>query len=183
MHKPTRREFLRRQRKSRRPVASAPAATNLARGEPQTTSATKSLSQIDSLLRAAASTGEIPGIVALAASDSGIVYEGAFGWRRLAGGQPMTRDTVFRIASMVKLITTVAALQLVEQDKLSLDAPVPDIEPALGAPQVLEEFNSAGLPRIASRKAADFAAATPDPHRRLYLPALGCKGRSLFQGD
>ena len=43
----------------------------------------------------------------------------------------MTRDTVFRVASMVKLITSVAALQLVEQDKLALDAPVPDIDPAI----------------------------------------------------
>jgi methyl acetate hydrolase len=53
---------------------------------------------------------------------------------------------------MVKLITTVAALQLVEQDKLSLDAPVPDIEPALGAPQVLEGFNAAGLPELRPAK-------------------------------
>ena len=41
----------------------------------------------------------------------------------------MTRDTVFRVASMIKPITSVAALQLVEQEKLALDAPVPDIDP------------------------------------------------------
>ena len=64
----------------------------------------------------------------------------------------MTRDTVFRIASMVKVITTVAALQLVEQRKLSLDAPVPDIEPALGSPQVLEGFNAAGRPELRPAK-------------------------------
>ena len=60
----------------------------------------------------------------------------------------MTRDTVFRIASMVKLITSVAALQLVEQSKLSLDAPVPDIEPAIGSPQVLNGFDAKGLPQL-----------------------------------
>jgi methyl acetate hydrolase len=152
MHKPTRRDIFAVAAKVAAVGCLSASPTTFARGEMQTTSATKTLSHIDSLLRAATSTGEIPGIVALAASDSDIVYEGVFGLRRLGGGQPMTRDTVFRIASMVKLITTVAALQLVEQDKLSLDAPVPDIEPELGAPQVLEEFNSGGLPSLRPAK-------------------------------
>ena len=64
----------------------------------------------------------------------------------------MTRDTVFRVASMVKPITSVAALQLVEQDKLSLDAPVPDIDPDLGAPQVLDGFDAKGLPQLRPAK-------------------------------
>jgi len=105
-------------------------------------------SQIDAMLRAATRAGEVPGIVALAATDRGLVYEGIFGSRRLRDGPAMTRDTVFRIASMVKLITSVAALQLVEADKLALDAPVPDIEPALGAPQVLDGFDAKGLPQL-----------------------------------
>jgi CubicO group peptidase (beta-lactamase class C family) len=92
--------------------------------------------------------------VALAATGDDIVYEGIFGKRRLAEAQPMTRDTVFRIASMVKLITSVAALQLVEQDKLSLDAPVPDLEPALGSPQVLDGFDARGLPQLRPAKQA-----------------------------
>jgi methyl acetate hydrolase len=46
------------------------------------------------------------------------------------------------------VITTVAALQLVEQDKISLDAPVPDIEPAINAPQVLDGFDAKGLPQL-----------------------------------
>jgi CubicO group peptidase (beta-lactamase class C family) len=128
------------------------AANTLARAGLQTTQAARELPHIDSLLRTAVSAGELPGVVALAAGESGIVYEGVFGWRRLGSGQPMTRDTVFRIASMVKVITTVAALQLVEQGKLSLDAPVPDIEPALGAPQVLEGFNAAGRPELRPAK-------------------------------
>ena len=106
------------------------------------------LSYIDSMLRAATRAGEVPGVVALAATDNGIVYEGIFGQRRLHEAPAMTRDTVFRIASMVKLITSVAALQLVEQEKLSLDAPVPDIDPALGSPQVLEGFDARGIPQL-----------------------------------
>ncbi len=112
----------------------------------------KTVSQIDSVLRAATRAGEIPGVVALAATDRGLLYEGIFGKRRLGDGpamtRDMTRDTVFRVASMVKLITSVAALQLVEQDKLSLDAPVPDIDPAIGAPQVLDGFDGKGLPQL-----------------------------------
>jgi methyl acetate hydrolase len=108
----------------------------------------KTFSQIDSLFRAATSGGELPGVVALAATDHGILYEGIFGKRRLGDGPAMTRDTVFRVASMVKVITSVAALQLVEQNKLSLDAPVPDIEPAIGAPQVLDGFDAKGLPQL-----------------------------------
>jgi len=84
--------------------------------------------EIDAALRAAVQAGDVPGIVALAATDNGLVYEGVFGRRRLPGGPTMTRNTVFRIASMVKAITSVATLQLVEQEKLALDAPVPPIE-------------------------------------------------------
>ena len=106
------------------------------------------LSHIDSMLRAATRAAEVPGVVALAATDDGIVYEGIFGQRRLHEAPAMTRDTVFRIASMVKLITSVAALQLVELEMLSLDAPVPDIDPALGSPQVLDGFDARGIPQL-----------------------------------
>jgi methyl acetate hydrolase len=106
------------------------------------------LLHIDSALRNATSAGELPGIVAMAASENGVVYEGIFGDRRLHDAPAMSRDTVFRIASMVKLITSVAALQLVEQGKLSLDAPVPDIDPALGSPLVLDGFDAAGKPHL-----------------------------------
>src|SRR5262249_54153668 len=105
-------------------------------------------SQLDAVLRAATRAEEVPGIVAMAATDSGVLYEGIFGKRRLRDGPAMTRDTVFRIASMVKLITSVAALQLVEQGKLALDAPAPVVEPALDAPQVVDGFDAKGLPQL-----------------------------------
>ncbi len=112
----------------------------------------KNFEQIDATFRAATRAGELPGVVALAANDGGIVYEGIFGSRRLHDGPAMTRDTVFRIASMVKLITSVAALQLVEQGKLVLDAPAPDLDPALNAPQVLDGFDAKGLPQLRPAK-------------------------------
>jgi CubicO group peptidase (beta-lactamase class C family) len=116
-------------------------------GEPKE-SISPSLTQIDAALRDAARARLVPGIVAMAATDSGIIYEGVFGSRRLGEVPAMSRDTVFRVASMVKLITSVAAMQLVEQGKLKLDEPVPAIDPALGAPQVLVGFDAAGAPQL-----------------------------------
>ena len=97
------------------------------------------LPQVDAALRAE----DVPGVVAMAATEASVVYEGAFGSRRIHEGPAMTRDTIFRVASMAKLITTVAALRLVEQGKLSLEAPVPDIDPVIAAPQVLDGFDPA----------------------------------------
>jgi methyl acetate hydrolase len=105
-----------------------------------------SLTRIDDAFRRAVAAGDVPGVVAIAATDKGVVYEGAFGVRDLADGEAMTHDTVFRIASMTKTLTSVAALQLVEQGRLALDAPVPEIDPALTAPLVLEGFDPAGAP-------------------------------------
>jgi methyl acetate hydrolase len=131
-------------------AASALAANNavMAKAKEVAAPSASAFRHIDSTLRAATANGELPGIVAMAANDSGIVYEGTFGERRFREGPAMTRDTVFRVASMVKLITSVAALQLVEQGKLSLDTPPPDIDPALSAPLVLEGFDGAGKPHL-----------------------------------
>ena len=122
------------------------ASEALARGEKSKSAAPKTLAEIDALLRTAISAAELPGVVAMAATDDGVAYEGAFGRRRLDEAPAMTRDTVFRVASMIKPITSVAALQLVEQGKLLLDAPVPAIDPAIGDPQVLEGFEASGAP-------------------------------------
>src|ERR1700719_1966117 len=88
----------------------------------------------------------------MAATDKGVLYEGAFGLRRLDQSTPMTLDTVFRIASMTKAITSVAAMQLVEQGKLKVEEPVPNIDPGLGSPQVLEGFDAAGAPKLRPAK-------------------------------
>jgi len=127
-------------------ATSVPALNRAARaGEPGDRSA-GTLPQIDAVLRAGVSAGDVPGVVVMAATETGVVYEGAFGSRRIHDGPAMTRDTIFRIASMVKLITSVAALRLVEQGKLSLEAPVPNIDPAIAEPQVLDGFDPAGKP-------------------------------------
>ncbi|WP_315836347.1 serine hydrolase domain-containing protein [Bradyrhizobium prioriisuperbiae] len=108
--------------------------------------------QIDQVLRAAAESGAIPGVVATAATGSDVIYQGAFGKRDLSKDQPMTGDSVFWIASMTKAVTTAAAMQLVEQGKLSLDDPIGKVLPDLASPQVLEGFGSDGAPKLRPAK-------------------------------
>jgi methyl acetate hydrolase len=106
------------------------------------------LPQIDEVLRSAVDRGDVPGVVAMAATREGPIYQGAFGRRALPDGAAMTADTVFWIASMTKAVTSTAAMQLVEQEKLTLDGPIAGVLPELAAPQVLEGFDSAGEPRL-----------------------------------
>ncbi len=107
-----------------------------------------SIPDIDAVLRRAAEAGEVPGVVALAATPDRVVYEGAFGRRDLAQVSGMTLDTIFRIASMTKAVTSVAAMQLVEAGELALDQPIGRVLPELASPQVLAGFDPAGKPRL-----------------------------------
>jgi methyl acetate hydrolase len=104
--------------------------------------------EIDVALQAKVAAREIPGVVAMAANEASVIYEGAFGFRSMAATTAMSTDTVFRIASMVKLLTSVAALQLVERGKLKLDEPAGAIDPTLAAPQVLVGFDAKGVPQL-----------------------------------
>jgi CubicO group peptidase (beta-lactamase class C family) len=107
--------------------------------------------KIDEPLRAAVERGDVPGVIAMAATRSEVVYEGAFG-RRASDGAPMTTDTVFWIASMTKALTSMAAMQLVEQGKLALDEPIAGVLPELSAPQVLTGFSPSGEPQLRPAK-------------------------------
>ena len=101
---------------------------------------------IDSVLSSAVEGGRIAGLVAAAADAQGTIYEAAFGNRNVSASQPMTTDTVFRIASMTKAITGAAAMQMVEQGKLSLDQPAKEILPLLADTQVLAGFDAQDNP-------------------------------------
>src|SRR3982075_2419729 len=112
----------------------------------------QSKAQIDQTLRQKTDAKEIPGVVAMAASGSEIVYQGAFGKRDLSRDDAMTADSVFWIASMTKAVTAAAAMQLVEQGKLSLEGPIGKLLPDLAAPQVLEGYDAAGEPKLRPSK-------------------------------
>ena len=99
------------------------------------------LATIDELLERACAEGVVPGVVAMVADRDGVMYEGAAGRLRIGEAPPATTDTMFRIASMTKALTSVAALQLVEQGRLALDQTVASVIPAFGALQLLEGFD------------------------------------------
>jgi methyl acetate hydrolase len=107
---------------------------------------------LDALLKAATANGEIPGVVATAADRSGVIYEGAAGVRAAGGSTPMTVDTFAWYASMTKAITGAAAMQLVEQGKLDLDAPAAKVLPELGRVQVRTGWNADGTPILRAPK-------------------------------
>ena len=111
-------------------------------------------SQLNQTLYDAAQSADVPGVVAMAATADGLVYQGAFGKRTLPAGPEMTLDSVFWIASMTKAITSTAAMQLVEQRKLSLDRPIREVLPELSSPQVLEGFDAKGEPILRPAKRA-----------------------------
>src|SRR5258708_5872756 len=112
----------------------------------------QTLPQIDQVLRKGIDAGDVPGIVAMAATRDGPVYEGAFGKRALPEGPAMTADSVFWIASMTNAITTTPAMQLVERGKLALDSPISPVLPELKSPKVLEGFDPSGEPRLRAAK-------------------------------
>ncbi len=107
---------------------------------------------IDEILTKPIDAGLIPGIVALAADDRGVVYRGAFGRRTVDKTEPMTLDSVFRIASMTKAVTTTAAMQLIEQQRIGLEQPMGDVLPAVKDVKVLEGFSADGTARLRDPK-------------------------------
>src|SRR5258707_15446291 len=104
--------------------------------------------QIDQLLRRKSDAREIPGVVAIAATGKEVIYQGAFGKRDLSKDDAMTADSVFWIASMTKAVTAAAAMQLVEQGRLSLEGPIGTLLPDLASPQGLEGFDAKGEPKL-----------------------------------
>ena len=77
---------------------------------------------IDRALQRYVDTDKVAGVVALAMQDGKIVYEKAFGWADKEAGRRMTTDTIFRIASQTKALTSTAVMQLIEEGSLALSA-------------------------------------------------------------
>src|SRR5262245_47535521 len=82
------------------------------------------MAKIPVALQAAVDTGALSGIISMVWRKGEVALFTAHGKRDVEANLPMTRDTVFRIASMTKPITSVVALQLMEEGKLKLDDPI-----------------------------------------------------------
>ncbi|MFJ2607106.1 serine hydrolase domain-containing protein [Streptomyces sp. NPDC087425] len=96
----------------------------------------KALDRIDQHLADQVDEGRLPGFLLAVARGGRVAHLTAHGHRDLAAGEPVEPDTLWRIYSMTKPVTSVAALTLVEEGRLSLDDPVERYLPAFADPQV-----------------------------------------------
>jgi CubicO group peptidase (beta-lactamase class C family) len=114
------------------------------------------LAKVGDYLKDQIATGKIPGAIVLIQQHGKSVYHEFFGVRDVATKQPMTDDTIFRLFSLTKPITSVVAMMLVEEGKIKLDDPVGKYIPSfanvkVGLEQVAQDGTKA-LDLVAPRK-------------------------------
>src|SRR5215813_7541173 len=98
--------------------------------------------EIDAILQRSVQQGTVPGVVVMVANKDRILYQGASGLMDVGKQKPMSKDAIFRIASMTKPVTSVAVMMLVEQGKLSLNDPVSKWIPSFKDREVIATFNA-----------------------------------------
>lgn len=84
----------------------------------------ESLRRVEAFVTREMERSGIPGMAVAIVAGGETVYAKGFGSTTISGGQPVTPETLFPIASTTKTMTATAILQLVEQDKVNLDDPV-----------------------------------------------------------
>ncbi len=94
------------------------------------------LANLDRVLKQYVDDGRLAGAVALVLHEGEPVYEGAIGWSDIESKRRMKPDTIFRIASQTKAITSAAVMQLLEEGKLALSHPVSQFIPEFAQTQV-----------------------------------------------
>jgi CubicO group peptidase (beta-lactamase class C family) len=94
------------------------------------------LGRIGAVLKADIEAGRLPGAVVAIARRGKLAYFDAFGFRDKEAGVPMTKDTIFALASMTKPMTSVAIMMLNEEGRLFISDPVGKYLPAIGKMQV-----------------------------------------------
>ena len=102
------------------------------------------LARLDNVLQQYVDENRLAGAVALVLRDGQPVYERAVGWSDKEAGRKMTTDTIFRIASQTKAITSVAVLSLVEEGKIGIGDPVSRFIPAFATTTVAVRKDGGG---------------------------------------
>ena len=124
-------------------------AAGSARAEPPRQFSADGLAKVSDYLRNEVATGKIPGAILLIQQHGKPVYFENFGVRDIATELSMSADTIFRLYSMSKPITSVAAMMLVEDGKLKLDDPVSKYIPAFADVKVgVEGKDESGKPAL-----------------------------------
>jgi len=112
---------------------------------------TERLRRVHDVVRQHIDAGSVSGAVTLVSRDGRVVHFEAHGLRDIASRAPMTKDTIFRIASMTKLVTGVAVLMMVEEGKIRLDDPLSRFIPEfksmkVAKPQVADQAQVDSVP-------------------------------------
>jgi CubicO group peptidase (beta-lactamase class C family) len=107
------------------------------------------LKELSGAFQAKVDAGEIPGAVLLVARDGRIAWHETLGFRDREAKAPMTRDALFRIASMTKPLTSLSVMMLVEEGKVNLDDPLSRYLPEFRNLQVgVEKAEGGGAPQL-----------------------------------
>ena len=107
---------------------------------------------IDRGLQRYVDADRVPGIVALVLQDGQVVYEKAFGWADKETGRRMTPDTIFRIASQTKALTSAAIMQLVEVGSLTLTTRAGSFIPSLARTTVAVASERGSVTQVPARR-------------------------------
>lgn len=108
---------------------------------------------IDKALQRYVDTDRVAGIVALVLQDGQPVYDKAFGWSDREAGRQMTTDTIFRIASQTKALTSAAIMQLVEEGLLTLNTRVSTFIPSFERSTVAVANDRGSVTQVPARRA------------------------------
>jgi len=100
------------------------------------------LSRLDGVIQSYIDKGAFPGVAAIVVRNGKIVYYKAFGKVDLETNNPLSKDAIYRIASMTKAITSLAVMMLHEEGKIMLDDPISKYIPEFTKPVVLDQFNA-----------------------------------------
>ncbi len=110
------------------------------------------LARLDRVLQQHVDQNRIAGAVGLVLRDGRPIYEKAFGWSDKEAGRKMTVDTIFRIASQTKALTSVAILALMEEGALTLTSPVSQFIPGFAKTTVAVKGET-GVTTVPARRA------------------------------
>ncbi|MER6560496.1 serine hydrolase domain-containing protein [Streptomyces sp. NPDC001027] len=105
----------------------------------------QALDRLDRHVARRVETGSLPGFLLAVSRGGRVAHLTAYGRRDVAAGLPVEHDTLYRIYSMTKPVTSVAALILMEEGRLGLDDPVADHLPAFAGLRVYEAGSGADL--------------------------------------
>lgn len=153
------------------------------------------LATIAPALQAFVDSGELAGVVTLTSRWGDIVQAEAIGWSDIESKAPMRSDTLFRIASMTKPITSVAAMMLVEEGKIALSDPIARWVPELAELRVLRDAAGPLDDTVPARRAITiedllthragiaYAPFSEGPLKRAYEDALGDPGMNRLSVD